>query len=564
MAFKGKIVNTKDMLSSNFEEARSDFLMQGSILAVAGILVRIIGVFYRIPMINIIGEEGNGYYTSAYSIYTLFLIISSYSFPVALSKIISSRFSVKRYADGYNAFKLSLLFATIVGALMFIIMYFGSSVIASMVKKPYLKFSLQVFAPTLWVMAYLSVFRGLFQGTGTMLPTAVSQICEQIVNAIVSLICCYIFFSQGLLANVIYDNTEYAYAFGAKGATMGTFAGALTALLILAFLFLLVRPKLIRHVKRSDSVEKIKNLSLVIAFTVAPIILSSTVYNCFSVISDLIYSNLVYKFGNKETMIANWGIFGQYHLLFNIPVAFASALTSSIIPAITNAVAKRDGIEATKKIKYSIRFTLLILLPATIGLTVLAYPICRVLFASTETSLLVKITKIGSLSVLFYGLATITSGILQSIDQMKKPVIHGAIGLLAAVVVLATLLTVVKLDIYAVVIANIVFALIIATLNIISIIKIVHYKINWLEGVLFPLCASVIMGIVVALLNKTLIKILPSSVSTSFIPMLINLLICVFVGFVIYVLLIILLGCVRKKDVNYYPLFNKLERFIRR
>lgn len=564
MASKDKKINTKDMFNSSFEATRSDFLMQGSILAVAGIIVRIIGIFYRIPMINIIGEEGNGYYTSAYSIYSLFLIISSYSFPIALSKIISSRFSTKNYADGYKAFKLSLLIATVIGAIMFIIMYFGSSVIASMVKKPYLKFSLQVFAPTLWVMAYLSVFRGLFQGTGTMVPTAVSQVCEQIVNAIVSLVCCYVFFSQGLLANVIYDNTEYAYAFGAKGATMGTFAGALTALIILAGLFMLIRPKLVRRAMRSDSRENIKGLSLIILFTIAPIILSSTIYNCFAVIADLIYSNLVFLFGNKETMIANWGVFGQFHLLFNIPVACASALSSSVIPAITNAVAKRDGIEATKKIKYSIRYTLLILLPATIGLSVLAFPICRVLFGSAETSLLVKLTKIGSISVLFFGLSTITSGILQGIDQMKKPVIHGAIGLGVAVIVLTFFLTIIKLDIYAVVIANIVFAFIISGLNIYSIISTVHYRVNLLEGVLFPLCASLIMGVVVALLNKTIIKILPQSIATSLFPMLINLLICVIVGVIVYLILIIILGCVRKKDVEYYPLFNKIERFIRR
>lgn len=185
------------------EYRKHKFLMQGSILAFAGIIVRLIGLFYRLPMIAIIGTKGNGYYTSAYSVYSLFLILSSYSFPAAISKIISERLAEGRFKDVKNVIKYAFLLAFVVGIIMFSIMYFGADIISVFHRKPLLRFALRALAPTLFIMSFLGIFRGIFQGMGNMIPTAISQIFEQIANAITSIVFAYILFNRGKIANLI-------------------------------------------------------------------------------------------------------------------------------------------------------------------------------------------------------------------------------------------------------------------------------------------------------------------------------------------------------------------------
>ncbi|MBP3926320.1 MAG: oligosaccharide flippase family protein, partial [Clostridium sp.] len=184
------------------KRAGSNFIVQGSILALAGIIVRLIGMFYRIPLANYIGDEGNGYYSAAYNIYSILLILSSYSLPVAVSKMVSARLAKNQYRNAMRILKAALFYATIVGGLGFSALWFGADFFANeVIKMPFSSYALRVLAPTIWVMAYLGVLRGFFQGHSTMVPTAVSQIFEQIVNAVVSLLAAKTLFDLGVKSN---------------------------------------------------------------------------------------------------------------------------------------------------------------------------------------------------------------------------------------------------------------------------------------------------------------------------------------------------------------------------
>ncbi len=142
----------------------------------AGIMVRLIGLVYRIPLIGIIGDEGNGYYTSAFSIYSILLIVSSYSLPTAVSKMVSAKIAKGQYRNSVRIYKASLVYAAVVGGIAAGLMWFGADAFAGAMKMPYSSYALRTLAPTIWIMAFLGVLRGYFQGTGTMVPTAVSQI----------------------------------------------------------------------------------------------------------------------------------------------------------------------------------------------------------------------------------------------------------------------------------------------------------------------------------------------------------------------------------------------------
>ena len=265
-------VSTKRRSSGN------NFVLQGSLLAVAGILVRLIGMVYRIPLSAIISDEGNGYYTSAFSIYTLLLILSSYSMPTAISKLISQNLAAKRFKNTERVLRVSFIYASIMGAVMAFVLFFGADAIAGALKKPFAAYALRALAPTVWIMAYLGLLRGYFQGMGNMIPTAISQILEQIANAVFSVLMAYLLFAKGKEANLLYNNTEHSYAFGAMGGAIGTGVGAFIALLFFMMLYSYQRPRLRKRAKKDSSmVESYERSALLLFSTMVPILISSTV-----------------------------------------------------------------------------------------------------------------------------------------------------------------------------------------------------------------------------------------------------------------------------------------------
>ena len=549
------------------EYRKHKFLMQGSILAIAGILVRIIGLLYRIPMISIIGTKGSGYYTSAYSVYSLFLILSSYSFPAAISKIISERLAEGRFKDVKSVVKYSLVLAFFVGIIMFSIMYFGADLISLFHRKRLLKFALRALAPTLFIMSFLGIFRGVFQGMGNMIPTAISQIFEQIANAITSIVFAYVLFNKGKVANLIYESTEYSYAFGAQGGAIGTGIGAFTALVILLFMFFSLYSKYKKFLNNNNNYEPETRIRVysVLFSTIVPIIISSTIYNLTTVVDDLIFSNVLTFMKSPLNIVVLWGVFGNYHLLFNIPVAIASSLTSSIIPSISISVAQNDVREVVLKVKYSVKYTMLIVIPAFVGLFILADPICNVLFKE-HIDMLVKVLRTGSFAVVCFSYATVTNGILHGLGLYNIPLKNALFALFVHIAACFIFLIPLNLNIYGIVLGMIVFALVLSILNQKDINKIVRYKNSsfqrrYILTYILMVFSAIIMGVITYFLNNLILNNFLTS--GTYFSMLARLLICIFIALFIYSLLIVLLGVVRKRDAQYIPFISKFSMFLR-
>lgn len=475
-----------------------NFIIQGSILAAAGIIVRLIGMVYRIPLAKIIGNEGNGYYTAAYSIYAILLIVSSYSLPVAVSKMIAVKIGRGEYLNSVRILKAALFYATVVGSIGAGVLWFGADIISgNLLKMPYTMPALKTLAPTIWIMAYLGVLRGYFQGIGTMMPTAVSQIFEQIVNAVISIVAATSLFKAGLAANLVHDGTEFSYAFGAAGGTVGTGAGAVAAVLFLLFILMSYRPVMRRQMRRDQTgrLEGYGKISLMLLITVLPVLISSTVYNISTVIDNGIYSNIMtVVLGRGEEVAATWGILGKYQLLFNIPVAIANALSSSLIPSLSRAVADRKKSQVISRITSAIRFSMIIAIPAAVGLTVLSGPINNLLFSGEDNSMLIHMTMAGSLAVVFFSLSTVSNAILQGINRMNVPIRNALISLVLHIIALLVFLLVFNLGIYSVVYANILFALFMCILNGLSIRRYLRYHQEIKKTFVLPAVCAAIMG----------------------------------------------------------------------
>ena len=541
------------------KKAGSNFIIQGSILAIAGIIVRLIGMLYRIPLANYIGDEGNGYYSAAYNIYSIMLILSSYSLPVAVSKMVSARLARGQYRNARKILRAALFYATIVGGVGFCALWFGSGFFAEhVIKMPYSAYALKVLAPTVWVMAYLGVLRGFFQGHSTMVPTAVSQIFEQIVNAVISLLAAKSLFDLGVKSNLVYGSTEYSYACGAAGGALGTGAGALTALILFVGLYLMYRPKMKRRIRKEQgtSAESYGMITSTLFLTVVPIIVSSSLYNSSTVIDNVLFGQIMTGLGEAKQIASQWGIYsGKYHLLFNIPVAVANSLSSSLIPALSRAVAEKDRKQTLNRIASAIRFSMIIAIPSAVGLAVLAAPISNLLFPGRDNTDLIKMTCYGSSAVVVYSLSTVTNAVLQGINRMKTPIRNAGISLVLHTVILFVMLRYLHMGIYGVLYANILFALFICILNARSIARFKRYRQEVKKTFLIPMVASAVMGAAAFGVYRAAYSIFGNLISTG---------ISVLVAVAVYFVLLILLKGVDAQELRSMPGGTRLSGLARK
>ena len=488
---------------------RSDtkFLMQGSILAMASIISRIVGLMYRVPLKAIIGKIGNDYYGTAYEVYNIILLISSYSIPLAVSKLVSARMAKGHVKDANKVLHGALLFAFITGGSASLIVFFGAEFFTgSLLKTPLSAIALKVLAPTLLVVAILGVFRGFFQGLGSMIPSAISQIGEQIVNAIVSVVAAHILFSYGKnVGGVLGNEKGYAAAFGAAGGTLGTASGAAFALIFVLFIFFAFKKVFNKMMKKDKhrNTEGYGEIMSALVMTIIPVLLSTTVYNISSIIDQGIYKNIALAQGHDATLISeSWGVFtGQYKVLINVPLAIASAMAASTVPSLTAAFHSNDAALVKKQINMANRFVMVIAFPCCVGMMVLASPIMQLLFSDSEKSSGLML-MIGGCSIIFYSLSTLSNGILQGIDKMTIPVKNALIALVAHVAFLFVLLEVFDLHIYAVIIANAFYALLMCFLNQSAVLKFSGANIDIKKVFLAPLEASALMGVIVYLVYR--------------------------------------------------------------
>ena len=495
------------------KRSSTGFLVQGSILAMASLVSRIIGLLYRIPLIGIIGDVGMDYYATAFEIYNNLLIISSYSLPLAVSKLVAADMSRGRKKNAFRVFRGALAFATLTGGIAALILFFGAEAFTVAMKTPFSIFAVRVLIPTLVIVAVLGVLRGFFQGLGSMMPTAISQVLEQIANAIVSIWAAYVLYQYGTKVGAILGNQEnYAAAYGAAGGTLGTGVGALTALLFSCFVLFAYLHAYKRQVKREglSKVDSYRHIFHTLIITIIPVLLSTTIYNCNTLVDMAIFKNIANAQGYSALEISTWnGVYtGRYKTLINVPISIASALAASSVPALTAAYTKKNMDEVRSQINSAIRFIMLISIPCAVGMGVLAEPILKLVHLSDESGMAAVMLQYGSVSIVFFSLSTLSNGLLQGIDRMKEPVKNAAIALVLHVIVLVVLMYAFKLNIYAVIFANAAFGLIMSLLNALSIRKYVGYKQEIVKTFLIPGLSAGIMGVVVWGLYKGLLYLL--------------------------------------------------------
>lgn len=489
------------------EDRKQSLVIQAGILAAAGVIVRIIGLLYNTPLVLIIKDEGFGYYDSAYAAYSIVLMISSLSIPSAVSKVMAQKIALGEYRNAHRIFKCTLIYVFGVGIIASLFVYFGAGFL---VKMESAVLPLKILAPTIFFSGFLGAFRGFFQARHSMVQTSISQIIEQIVNAGISVLMAYVLYNFALDA---YPGKEAS--FGAAGSTIGTGAGVIVSLIFMMILYFSYRKKFMIKVAEDTThkMDSYKDIFKLILMVVTPFILSTGIYNINAFLDKSIYQIIMMGSKNvKEAAVAfDLSAFAKANKIANIPIALAAAMGIALIPRLSANVATDNFEGARAQIAKAIKVTMYVSIPAAVGIGVLAKPIMRVIFPQKESLQMSSIMLIIlALTVVFYGLSTLTQAVLQAIGRMNTPIVNAliALGIHAVLLVLALRFLPSQYAIYYYGISTIVYSLILSILNGRSVAKYMNYKQECDKTFIRPTVSSVVMGILVWVVYTVLNSVL--------------------------------------------------------
>lgn len=527
-------------------------MKNASFLMMATLISRVIGLLYKSPLSTVVGNVGMGYYGYASQVYVILLLISSYSIPMAVSKVVSERLALKQYRNAQKVFHGALLYGTIVGAAAaFVALFFGKYLLP--VDQQEAVLALQMLAPTIFLSAILGVLRGYFQAHSTMLPTSISQILEQIAHAVVSILAAWI-----LIRSFGTDEQTKAI-WGAAGGTLGTTAGVIVALIFMVYVYFYNRKRILRKVEKDiyHEEEDMKDIMKILVLMVTPIIFNTFVYNASSYLDSKIFSDiLAWKDIPAEVVSSQWGEYSNYYVsMINIPLALSSATCSAMMPEISSRYIKKEYKNANQKINEGIQLTMFLCIPAAVGLAVLSFPIMKLLFpSSSEISGI--LLSVGSVSVVFSALSTITNGVLQAIGQARIPLRNSAISLGVNLVLVAFCsYCFPQIGVFSVLIASLAFAVCMCLLNAISLKKYLGHKNDFVNGYAKPLAAAAGMGAVAWIVYYGLYLILPIRI--------LCLGAAVVAAVAVYLVLYVLVTKTSEKQLRKFPMGNYMVKILR-
>ena len=464
---------------------------EASFLMAAQLVCSIIGLLYRSPLHMIMGSVGDGYYSFAYEWYTIILLISSYSIPTAISKVISERIAMHRFKDAQKVFRASVLYVAAVGGLGCLVTFFGAPLFLS--TQPDAVLALRILAPTIVLSGFLGCLRGYFQAQNSMFPTAVSRVVEQVVNAVVSVLAAWLFtrsFAGG-------DEALIA-KYGAAGGTLGTGAGVLAGILFMLFVCVVNMKVLSRRVTRDrhKKEESYREVFRVIFLMVTPIIFSTFIYNASAIVDQNIYNYFMLWRGVPAAEASSqYGIFSyQFKPIINIPIAMSSATSTALIPAVAAAMAAGKREDAVARIDECMKLSSFLAIPAAVGLAILSVPVIRILYPSANVNAAGLLLSIGAVSVVFYSFSTVTNGVLQGLGHPSVPMKNAAIALLVNAVVAVFLVGFTPLGVLGVLIATVVYAATVTFLNGFSMRRFLKYRHDLQRLIGAPLRAAIVMG----------------------------------------------------------------------
>jgi len=466
-------------------ERKQNFLQGTALLAMATAIVKIIGAFYKIPLNAIIGEKGFGYFNTAYEIYNVLLMISTAGLPVAMSRMISQASSLKHYNQVrriYNTARGIFLALGITGTLL---MTLFCRQLAAFQNQPDAWAAIGFLGPCVLLICIMSTFRGFFQGQSNMLPTSISQVIEAVVKLIV-----------GIAAAWLLLKSTGSVAMAAGGAILGVTMSCLVSSFYLFGCFRKVYPQM---PATSDEPRTFGDTAKGLMVIAIPITLGSAGLQFLTMLETKIYMGRLLEFYTQSAADTMRGIYGMTQTIFNMPCAFITPITISIIPAITAQLTTCKDLEAKATEESAIRITGLISMPCAFGLGLLAQPVTALLGGYTGDNLVLatKLMTILGFSIMFNAVVLVTTAIMQAHGYASRPVINMLIGGVVKLAAVFLLTGNPNIGIVGTPVGTLLCYLAISVLNIYSIRTLLNHPPAILKNLIRTFLAAAIMGIFV-------------------------------------------------------------------
>lgn len=593
------------------QNKQNTFFGGAAILAAGILVVKLIGMFYKIPLVNIIGEQGTADFNNAYNIYAVLLTISTAGLPVAVSKLVSEANALGRPNQVRRTFRLALALFLTLGVLSFLIMFFKADLLAGMMHDSKAAAGIKALAPAVICVGCLAAFRGYSQGHSNMTPTSVSQIIEALCKLVVGLALAAWLIKAGRSADV-----------AAAGAITGVTVGTIVALIYMGLAFLLGR---IQEPRLADDEPDEPGAILRNILRIAiPITLSSSMVGIVTVIDSslvqgqlqrvllenqdswALYAGFV-DFTDLKTALAAWqdtlavgvpatlatltaqvkadpqglntaaqalqsalesisrtlyGNYGGALNIYNLPTSLMAAITASVIPAVSAALARHDRRGAAKITGSALRITALLAFPMGVGLFVLGGPIMRLLYPVLEIKLAGPLLSTLGLATVFVCMMLVCNSVLQAHGFVNLPVLVMLVGGALKIFANYNLVAIPKVGIYGAPVGNILCFGLCLLLDLVVISRVIPNRPRYAPIFLKPLTASALMGGAAWAVYGLLARLLGGD-ELSRTGNALAVLAAIGVAMVIYLVLIAALRAISRDDLALMPKGDKLARLLR-
>jgi len=526
---------------------QKSFVAGAAILGGMGLIVKVIGAIFRIPLTNIIGTDGIGIYGVAYPVYTTLLVISTAGLPAAISRMVSERVSVGDYKGAHKVFTIAFSVLLALGIASTTIMLLVADKYAASVSVPDAALSLKMIAPALLFVSVMSAYRGYFQGLQMMSPTAFSQLVEQVVKLGAGLYLASQFLTRGV---------EY----GAAGALLGVSIAEAFALLFMIIVYQKNRKDIKErcHLSTGRSYQSARSIPADLVYIALPITLGGCVMPLIGLLDSIIIPTSLISIGyTQSAATSTFGVLtGPVNTLVNMPAVLSLALCMSLVPAISEARVQRNVALVGSRSAMGFKLAVLIGFPCAAGMFLLAEPIMRLLYSglgADELRLAAELLKISAISILFLTMLQTMTGILQGSGHQFIPLINLAIGAAIKVILSLKLIRIPELNIKGAAIGTAVCYGIAAILNIIAMIRYAKPKVRPLSSLIMPILSTAVMGVAVYLLYALLSKFVGNTIST---------LLAIAGAVVVYAVMLLITGALAREDMQYIPGGSKLIRLM--
>lgn len=534
-----------------------------AILAAAGIIVKLLGFVFRIPLTRWIGASGMADYTPAYDVYSLLLIVATSGIPVAISKMVSERCAVGEYKEAGRVFRIARLLMWGIGITGFLILWFFAGPISKAIGIETSALSMRATAPALLFVPIMSSYRGFFQGLQIMQPTALSQIAEQIARVIIGLGAAYLLF-KGIIFpdqfNGGFTGMEALRSKGAAGACLGASAGALAGFLVMIWIRFMYRHILNRKIAKDHSTvhEPGKQLLKRIIWIAFPITLAACIMPIVNLIDVAIVQNRLTGMGYSYE--AAKSLYGQLTAMaapiISFPLVLIQALTATIVPMVSRAWKLKDHNLLERDCIFGFRASQLISLPCIVGMMVIAQPILILFYGdqARRAPAAASCLQIYAISFFFLSLVSIATAMLQGLGKQHIPVINLFIGIALKIVITWTLTGVSTINVRGAAIGTTCSYALASVLDIIALKRITGVRLELVRSLGKPLAASAVMGAAVILTNILMNKLTSS--------LYLNTLVDILIGMVVYGFMALAVHALNEEEIAHLPHGNRIQQIV--